>query len=139
MTIRSIFRKLVSLGVVGAVLFFAGRFVVTWTCDANTQTLAQNASFQVYDAFKTTGSYPAAAPTAAAAPGDIGELLNAAGSQSLPSNSAGSNQVAQYWSDGSRYVMVVTDVRSGHHFCIDSGSPTHEGIHQIEAVADCIR
>lgn len=139
MTIRSIFRKLTGLGLIGIVMFFAGHFIADFAYDAGTQTVAQTASFQVYASYKATGVYPASTPTAAADRTDIGELLNASGSGSLPSNSAGSNQTADYWSNGSRYILSITDLRSGHTFCIDSGSPTHAGLHSVDDVAACIR
>ena len=138
MTLRSIFRKLVGFSVLGVTMFFAAHFLANWTYDAGAQTVAQNAAFQVYASYNATGVYPAATPTGAATPGDIGALLNAADVESLPSSSAGGSQTAQYWSDGARYVMVVTDTRSGHHFCIDSGSPDHQGLHQVDLVTDCI-
>jgi hypothetical protein len=137
MTIRSIFRKLVGSGVIGAVLFFAGHFAAAFMYDSGAQAVAQTASFQIYAAYKSTGVYPTSTPTAAANPADIGELLAASGSESLPSVSAGSNQTAEYWSNGRRYVLAVTDSRSGHTFCIDSGDPG--GLHQVDAATDCIR
>lgn len=139
MTISSIFRRLAGSGLVGSVLLFAGHFVADFAYDAGTQTVAQNASFQIYTAYKTTNVYPASVPVAAADRADIGELLNASGSESLPSVSAGSNQRAEYWSDRSRYVLTVTDLRSGSVFCIDSGDPGHAGLHRVDAATDCIR